>query len=212
MGGSGEARVVGKPTDGLISRYINRKISTRITLFIVKHNIPITPNQVSAISFLLAIATLPLYLHGYLIPAGILVQLSSIIDGVDGELARARGMVSKKGSFVDTMLDRYADLSILIALMIYLALTNYPVLHIVVLGSLALSGDLLVSYLHTRAQYDFGVHPALIGYLDSIGSRDVRLFIIFIGSILGYIDYTLLSIAVLTHLYIIIKCMYILAL
>lgn len=89
--------IKGKPTDGPVSKYINRKISIRITRFIIEYNIPLTPNHVSIISFIMALVTLPLYLYGYLIPAGILVQLSSIIDGVDGELARALNMVSRKG-------------------------------------------------------------------------------------------------------------------
>jgi len=41
--------------------------------------------------------------------AGILVQLASIVDGVDGELARARNMASPVGAFLDSLLDRIAD-------------------------------------------------------------------------------------------------------
>lgn len=66
----------------------------------------------------------------------------------------------------------------------------------------------MVSYIHTRSLYDFKIHPATIGYLDSIASRDVRLFIIFIGSIIGLIEYTIYTIivlAILTHVYVIVK-------
>ncbi len=200
-----ELKITGKPTDGPISKYINRRISTRITRFIIKHNIPLTPNQVSLISFITAIAVLPLYLHGYLIPAGILVQLSSIIDGIDGELARALNMISKKGGFIDTILDRYSDVIIVLSLILYLSLTRYLAIHILIFAVLCISGVLMVSYIHTRGQYDFKIHPATIGYLDSIASRDVRLFIIFIGSIIGFIEYTIIVLAILTHTYVIVK-------
>ncbi|RLG84185.1 MAG: CDP-alcohol phosphatidyltransferase family protein [Thermoprotei archaeon] len=200
-----EFKITGKPTDGPISRYVNRRISTRITRFIIKHNIPLTPNQISVISFIMALAVLPLYLYGYSIPAGILVQLSSIIDGVDGELARALNMISKKGGFIDTILDRYSDIIILLSLILYLSSTRYLAIHILIFAVLCISGTLMVSYIHTRGQYDFEIHPAYIGYLDSIASRDVRLFIIFIGSVIGLIEYTIIILAIITHIYVIVK-------
>ncbi|MCD6084920.1 MAG: CDP-alcohol phosphatidyltransferase family protein [Desulfurococcales archaeon] len=197
-------KIRGKTLDGPVSKYINRKVSTRITYLIVKYDIPLTPNMVSLISFGIALACLPLYVLGHLILAGILAQLSSIIDGVDGELARAKGMASKLGGFMDTMLDRYADLAILLGLSIH-TLMNYPSTVWAVISVLAVAGDILVSYLHTRAPYDLGVHPVAIGKAENIASRDVRLFIVFIGSLLGLTNYTLLVLAVLTHTYVVLK-------
>lgn len=198
--------VKGKSVDGPISKYINRKISTRITKYVITHNIPLTPNQVSLIAFFIAVFAAIFYLYNYLWLGGILVQFSSIIDGVDGELARALGKASRKGGYIDTMLDRYADIIILVTLS-YIAIAN-PVYNrnlTIVVCLLALSGDLLVSYIHTRGKQDFNIHPSLVGPLNGIASRDVRLFIIFVGSIIGYIVYTLLVIAVITHIYVIIK-------
>ncbi len=198
--------VKGKSVDGPISRYVNRRISTRITKYIIAHNIPLTPNQISLIAFFIAVLASVLYLFNYLWLAGLLVQFSSIIDGVDGELARALGKASRKGGYIDTMLDRYADVVILVTLS-YIAITNpmYNRSLTIVICLLALSGDLLVSYIHTRGKQDFNIHPSLVGPLNGIASRDVRLFIVFIGSLIGYIVYTLLVIAVITHIYVIIK-------
>ena len=197
-------RIKGKPLDGPISRYVNRKVSTRITYLIVKYDVPLTPNAVSFISFGLALACLPLYLLGYVALAGVLAQISSIVDGVDGELARAKGMTSKLGGFMDSMLDRYADLAILLGLSIYV-LANYPHMLWVITALLAIAGDILVSYLHARAPYDLGIHPVAIGRVENVASRDVRLFIVFVGSILGYPQYTLLALALLTHTYVALK-------
>lgn len=200
----GGTTIKGKPLDGPVSRYINRRISTRITRFIVEHRVPLTPNMVSLIAFAIALFCLPLYVKGHVIIAGILAQLSSIIDGVDGELARALGIASRKGGFLDTMLDRYADLAILLGVSAYILSRNPSTLWALV-ALAALSGDHLVSYIHTRAPYDFNIHPAQIGPLDSLASRDVRIFIIFIGSLLGQLEYTLLVLAILTHTYVVVK-------
>lgn len=197
--------IKGKTTDGIVSKYLNRKISTRITKFIVEHDLDVTPNQVSVLSFIVAIATLPLYLIKQPIIAGILVQLSSIIDGVDGELARALKMQSRFGAFFDAMLDRLADIMVLAGAATYLALIKGINMETLLISILAISGSLLVSYLHSKFQQDLKIHPALIGKIRGIASRDVRLFILFIGSIVGLIREALIILSLLTYTYTITK-------
>jgi len=46
------------------------------------------------------------FIFGQNIVAGLLVQLSSIVDGIDGSLARLKGMTSEFGGFLDSVLDR----------------------------------------------------------------------------------------------------------
>ncbi len=194
--------VRGKSTDGPISKLINRRISMRITRFILDYNLKITPNQVSIISFLISIFSYPLYVFGEVVWAGVLVQLASIIDGVDGELARALGVASRLGAFFDAFLDRIADIAIVIGMASYLALHGYGfnmTTFTIVLG--ALSGCLMVSYLHSKSQQDLKVHPALVGRIPMFASRDVRLFIVFIGSITGLVFEALLSLFILTYSY-----------
>jgi len=195
---------LGKPTDGPVARYINRKVSSRITYLIVRGNIGITPNQVSLISFLLALLSSYLYLARLPAVAGVLVQLSSIVDGVDGELARVRGLQSRRGAFLDAVLDRYADVAIVISVALYS--TQLLGFWVVPVALLALAGDLLVSYVHLRGEHDLGVHPALVGRIPAVASRDVRLFIVFLASLAeitlpGSLGYSLVALAVLTHSY-----------
>jgi len=115
----GERGIGGKPTDGPVSRYINRRLSNPITKFIVRHNIDVTPNQMSILSAFIGMLSLPLYILNNPVLAGILVQVSSVLDGVDGELARARNMVSRRGRFLDACLDRYTDFIILAGASLY---------------------------------------------------------------------------------------------
>ncbi len=193
--------VKGKTTDGIVSRYLNRRISTRITKVLLKLNVR-SPNKVTITTSIIGFLVYPTYLLGNYILAGILTQLASILDGVDGELARALNIESKYGAFLDSMLDRLVDILIILGASTYSVIyLNYvsPV-HITVY-MLALSGDLIVSYIHSRSQLDFRIHPMLIGKIPNIASRDVRLFIIFITSIFNLVFEGLLIVAILSYLY-----------
>ncbi len=209
--------IKGKSTDGPISRYLNRRLSTRITEAIIKSGINLTPNQVSVISFIITSLSLPAYSLGIAWLAGILIQAGSVIDGVDGELARAKGISSPRGAFIDSMLDRFADILAYVGAAAYVI--NYEVGHTPLIPNqsvlttasvyailmLALSSDLLVSYLHSKAPELLKVHPALIGRLPMIASRDVRLFILFVASIPGLVLEGLITITILSFTYIVIK-------
>ncbi len=194
---------LGKSSDGPVSRYINRRVSTRITSFILRRNIPVTPNQVSLASFLLAVLSgLLFYMHQWVL-AGVLAEIASIVDGVDGELARARGVASPVGGFVDAVLDRFADASILFGLT--LAVYADWGLGALVVGMAALFGDLMVSYVHARGEASLGVHPSRVGRVPMFASRDVRLFLVFLlgGVGLGFV--VLAVVAGVSLLYVVAK-------
>ncbi len=162
-----------KKSDGIVSRFINRRISGAVTQLIIEKELPITPNLMTVISTIIGI------LGGIILPllpplGGTLVQLSSILDGVDGELARALNKQSKRGGFIDTVLDRVVD-----AIVVYGA-WNTSFLPPLGLWA-ALTGSLLVSYIHSVIRQIFNVDAYELG-VPKFASRDVRLFIIFIGS------------------------------
>lgn len=204
---SGEA--FAKAADGLIARYINRRISSRLTKLILRLGVPITPNQMSVISFLTSLLSAAVFLSGAPALGGLVAQISSVLDGVDGELARALRMESKFGAFLDSMLDRYADtLIVASAALSSCEYLPYP------LGSIsttmAVSGTLMVSYLHVRSQFDLGFHPADIRPRLNIASRDTRVFLIMLGGLAecllpGALACSVLALACLCHLYVVYK-------
>lgn len=102
-----KAHKLSKPTDGLISRYLNRWLSTIITRNLLKRNI--TPNQVTIAISLLSIPMLVAGIYGSIITVGIILQLASVLDGVDGEIARTKYLTSKFGALLDTALDYWID-------------------------------------------------------------------------------------------------------
>jgi len=82
---------------------------------------PVTPNQVTALSALLAITAayfLSLGDSRSMVQGGIIFEISLILDSVDGELARAKGMTSDWGRIVDGIGDYVSSIAILIGLMI----------------------------------------------------------------------------------------------
>ncbi len=192
-----------KSVEGPVSRLVNRPVAVWIARLLSGYEW-ITPNMVSVVSFLIAVVAGVLAWVGNLLVAGILVQVSSIIDGVDGSLARFTGRVSRAGGFLDTMLDRYADVVVYLGAGGWL-IQSSPGLETLTLIVATLSGDLMVSYLHTRGEKDAGVHPALVGPLDYYAGRDVRLLILALGLVTGFLVEALALIAALSHFYVVVK-------
>lgn len=170
-----------KPTDGPVSRYLNRRISTAITRALLATGSPPSPDAVTLATT--AFAFLAAYLTATFggVLAGIAVQLASIIDGVDGEIARATGRSSRAGAFLDSMMDRFADIAIIAAAGARLLMLGCRPEVVLYLLTLTLSGDLLVSYLHARGEMLAGTHPSLVGKVGQVASRDVRLLILATG-------------------------------
>jgi len=192
---------LGKKTDGIVSRYINRRISTRISRFVVKKFGDVSPNKITLFSFMFGLFAAAIYLFNMPIVAGIMVQVASIIDGMDGEIARALKKESRFGAFLDSLTDRIVDVAILMCFSIFIwRIYGKTYSHdlLLLLIVLALSGSILVSYSRTRCEATIGIDPRSLG--GGIASRDIRLFIIFVGSVVGLYIETLILIALLTHL------------
>jgi len=184
--------------DGYVSRYINRRISDPIANLLARTRT--TPNQISWAAFGLAVLSFLSFIYNLNIAAGLLAQLSSIIDGVDGSLARLKGMSSDFGGFLDSILDRYADILVMLGLTIWSASNEaYP--HFWLAGFLAITGTIGVSY--SRARVSAGLRHHFDRGLLSLASRDIRLLVVMIGAIIGQGYFSLIVIAALTHLVII---------
>jgi CDP-L-myo-inositol myo-inositolphosphotransferase len=95
-----------KPQDGFVSRFLNRPVSRRITQVLLRF--PIHPN----------IASLFLARGDYVsvVIGAAIFQLFSIVDGCDGEIARAKGLESKFGERLDSFCDFLASLLYVVAL------------------------------------------------------------------------------------------------
>jgi len=180
--------------DGWISRLINRKISTRISKYLVDY---LTPNQITFLTFLFGIFSA--LVNFYSIPlAGVLYQISSILDGVDGEIARASTRTSKLGGYIDSVLDRYVDFAFLLAL----ACAIRPDFFFWIVISFAIFGSVMVSYSTERYKAAFfeDVYKVVPAMKYLLGKRDERIFLTMLMCLFNQVKALFVILAVLSNL------------
>ena len=120
-----------------------------------------------------------------LIIGGVLLLISGFFDMVDGQVARVTGKTSKKGSYLDSMFDKIAEVAIFLGILVGDYAEPYLVL-------LAITLSLLVSY--ARAKSD-AINVKLQGV--GIGERAERLLVIAIIGIIGYMEPAVLIVVVI---------------
>lgn len=185
-----------KPEDGLIARYLNRPISTRISLTLYRRGVEVNPNIVSLFSLILCFISAFTLTRGYLLVGGILAQVASVLDGVDGEIARLFRRSSKLGSFLDSLMDRISDVVLIsgIALSLW-SLEGAAVL----LPILASANSILVSYA-TSSLARMGVDVSVLRLIPA--TRDARIFVIFLACALSQPQLSLWYISTVPLLYV----------
>ncbi len=187
--------------DGIIAKTINRRISNRISKWLLKMSI--TPNQISFFNLFFSIFTAWILSAGKplnTIIGGILFQLSSIIDGCDGEVAVIKHKDSKRGAMIDTITDQLSYIAFIIGVTVgtYRATQNELVF--------AITGGLILFLLFAlkfglqyikkqdsgslkdlnKAMASFNKKPGqvwylkLISFLTPIGRRDMFSFLTFL--------------------------------
>lgn len=168
------------PYDGLVSRHLNRRASRPIARLLART--PVTPNQVTLVSLCVAAGSLASFALGSPVAGGLLAQAGSVIDGVDGDLARFAGRGSKFGSFFDAVVDRYSDALVLLGLTIWAA-SGDALEGAWIAGFAALAGSFVVTY--TRARVDESRRTMFDRGVASLASRDVRLLVVMLGALAG---------------------------
>ncbi len=156
-----------KEEDGPVSRYLNRPLSTRASVLLYLKGVYVSPNLVSLSAFLMALLASYLLIKGEPLISALLMQLSSVVDGVDGELARLYRVKSKFGGALDSFLDRYADLAYTLAIALRWGASP-------LLTGLASANVFLVSYVSKFLQ-GFRFVPTLRKL--SMSTRDVRVLL-----------------------------------
>ena len=161
------------------------------------HKIGLTPNKVSVIGFILAVASAGAYAMApryqwLLLLATVLLLASGFCDTLDGIIARTFQQVTVFGGFFDSVLDRYADAAVYAAIIIA-GLCNQ------VWGLAALAGSILVSYSRARAEAA-GIKMESVGFAE----RAERMLILSAASIIAFfwlpaLSYGIIVLAVLSN-------------
>jgi archaetidylinositol phosphate synthase len=143
------------------------------------HEIGLTPNQITFIGIALAFLSALAYAEwqnrpAYILIATVLLLLSGFCDALDGILARLYQQTTAFGGFLDSLLDRYADAAVYVALIV-------GGLCDALWGLIALTGSLLVSYSRARAEAT-GIKMESIG----LAERAERIIILAIASLVAF--------------------------
>jgi len=126
----------------------------KVDVYVVKLSRPfvrISPNAITGISVILSVcAALAIVMasehhNALLVLASVLIFVASVMDAIDGKVARLTGNESRLGDFLDHVSDRYNDMIIIGSL----AFTIYARPEMVLF---ALTGVFMVSYMGTQAQ------------------------------------------------------------
>jgi len=180
------------------------------------HRIGLTPNKISAIGFILALASAVSYgltsPHSpfLLIVAVILLLSSGFCDTLDGIVARTFQQTTVFGGFFDSVLDRYAD-AIVYAAIIVSGLSNvvWGSVWGVFWGLATLSGSMMVSYTRARAEAA-GIKMESVGFAE----RAERMLILAVVSIIAFfwlpaLGYGIAVLAVLSNFTVIQRALYV---
>jgi hypothetical protein len=107
----------GKSQDGFVSRYLNRPISRALTRLLLRY--PLSPNAWTWLIFPVPIIAALVLAHGSywsFVSGLVLFQVFSVLDGCDGEIARAKFMESESGRRLDDFFDVLSNILLVLGL------------------------------------------------------------------------------------------------
>jgi CDP-diacylglycerol--glycerol-3-phosphate 3-phosphatidyltransferase len=154
----------------------------------------ISPNAVTILGLLIQVGAAALILEGALLAAGLVAIVAAVFDVLDGAVAKARGITSNFGAFLDSTTDRLADsLYFLPIAWLYAVDPDIPArddqwVAVLALATLVLA--FMVSYVKARAEG--------LGFKCDVGiaERAERSIIIIAGLILNLVPIMLGVLAV----------------
>jgi CDP-diacylglycerol---glycerol-3-phosphate 3-phosphatidyltransferase len=130
-----------------IGRYLSWPID-RLAALIAPTGIP--PNVITWSALVLNLWAGVLFAAGRFVTAAGMMLLAALCDLLDGPVARRQNRVSLFGGFLDSILDRYADLILFLGVLVYYARVNRFLY--TVLAGIALAGAVMISYAKARAE------------------------------------------------------------
>ena len=133
-------------TDFLRKKF--QKILITVSSFLLK--VGLTPNLITILGLLGNIGAALFISKGKFIIGGIIALAVGTFDAIDGTMARLSGEPSKFGCLLDSLIDRYSEMALLLGILVYFSSINNNTG--IILVYLALCGSFLVSYIRARAE------------------------------------------------------------
>jgi hypothetical protein len=110
-------KMANRASDGFFSVLVLRRLSKPLTWLAVR--VGATPNQVTLASFAIGLLAAYFFAQGdfwSLIVGAVLLQVSIVVDCVDGELARYTRQFSELGAWLDAITDRVKEYAVFLGL------------------------------------------------------------------------------------------------
>jgi soluble lytic murein transglycosylase len=150
------------------------------------------PNHLTVIGLVVSFFAAAGFIAGHVRWAGCLLLLAGLCDLLDGALARVSGQATVFGAFLDSVIDRYSDLIVLLGIVVLFARTPHARGALVAMAGLV--GSVMVSYTKARAE-SIGV-DCNVGFME----RPERMICLVAGAILDLLEPALWVLAVLSNL------------
>jgi CDP-diacylglycerol---glycerol-3-phosphate 3-phosphatidyltransferase len=173
----------------MLTRSIGRYLSwplDRMAALLAPTGIP--PNVITWSALVLNLWAGILFAAGRFASAGGMMILAGLCDLLDGPVARLQNRVSIFGGFLDSILDRYADLILFLGLLVYYVRVN-RFLYAVLVGA-AMAGAVMVSYAKARAESLVPVSE--VGFWE----RPERLVLMILGALVNRMPFALWILAI----------------
>jgi CDP-diacylglycerol--glycerol-3-phosphate 3-phosphatidyltransferase len=161
-------------------------------LFRALHGWGVSPNALTLTGSGLTLISSILLSAGQFTLAGVIMLAAGLFDMLDGGVARIRGGIDRFGAFLDSIVDRYSDLFLLMGILLYYSRQGQ--LGLVGISCLAILGTVLIPYARARAEC-FHLQCS-VGWME----RPERILLLAVGAITHWVPLALGLLALLTHI------------
>jgi CDP-diacylglycerol--glycerol-3-phosphate 3-phosphatidyltransferase len=151
----------------------------------------VRPNQLTILGLGVSVAAAHAFFQGRFRTGAALLAVAGLFDFFDGSLARLAGRSSPFGAFLDSVVDRYSDLLVLLGIVLFYERSDDTVG--LFFTMITLVGTVMVSYTKARAQ-SIGV-PCEIGLME----RPERMIVLIGGGLFNLLTPSMIALAVLTN-------------
>jgi len=162
-----------------------------IGLALYRH-LHLRPNHLTMLGLGVSLLATAAFIGARIRAGGVLLILAGLCDFFDGSLARASGQVSTFGAFLDSVIDRYSDLVVLLGIVVLYA--HMSQMRGAIVAMAGLIGSMMVSYTKARAE-SIGVR-CTVGMME----RPERMICLIAGALLDLLEPALWVLAVLANL------------
>lgn len=136
----------------------------------------ISPNILTLVGVLINVGAAWELAHGHFVSAGVWMTVANIFDYIDGKVAHELEMVTRFGAFLDSVMDRFSDITLFIGLIALYNRVGTGRGDYVLVTSLAMMFAVMTSY--TRARAESLIEKCKVGFME----RPERIVLFMVGA------------------------------